>query len=236
MRKWIPKIINSPKFPRCKWKFYAFFLWSDATGRRRFWGVGKGSSISWVVKFKGDKSSEWKLSNGWSRSYREIKPLLLVAMLQGDTSASQSSMELYYPWISGPLRVSRQVLAIHSTTPNPPNNKKKPDQRIHSYHTPPAELMTSRKAISSNNSQNTPFWICNERSSPDLQWQHIWIKDMRQDLKGGQKMFVSEGLNLTNFLCGCKDKNKRRFTNKCLHYLGVFLVTRPKYPPIARQV
>ena len=30
----------------------------------------------------------------------------VVAKLQGDKSAPQSSMELYYPWISGPLRVS----------------------------------------------------------------------------------------------------------------------------------
>ena len=37
----------------------------------------KGSSISWVAKLQGDKTAEWKLSNG-SRSYREIK-LLLVA-------------------------------------------------------------------------------------------------------------------------------------------------------------
>ena len=41
-----------------------------------FWGVAKGSSVSWVAKFKGDKNLECKLSNGWSRSYREIKPLL----------------------------------------------------------------------------------------------------------------------------------------------------------------
>ena len=40
------------------------------------WGVAKGSSISWVAKFKGDKNSECKLSNGWSRSYGETKPLL----------------------------------------------------------------------------------------------------------------------------------------------------------------
>ena len=40
------------------------------------WGVAKGSSISWVAKFKGDENSECKLSNGWSRSYREIKMLL----------------------------------------------------------------------------------------------------------------------------------------------------------------
>ena len=29
----------------------------------------------------------------------------MVAKLHGDKSASQSSMELYYPWISGPLHV-----------------------------------------------------------------------------------------------------------------------------------
>ena len=40
------------------------------------WGVAKRSSISWVAKFKGDNISECKLSNGWSRSYREIKQLL----------------------------------------------------------------------------------------------------------------------------------------------------------------
>ena len=37
------------------------------------WGFAKGSSISYVAKLKDDKKSEWKLSNGWSRSYREIK-------------------------------------------------------------------------------------------------------------------------------------------------------------------
>ena len=30
----------------------------------------------------------------------------MVAKLQGDELASQSSIELYDPWISGPLRVS----------------------------------------------------------------------------------------------------------------------------------
>ena len=44
------------------------------------WGVAKGSSVSWVAKFKGDKNSECKLSNGRSRSYRVIK--------QGDKTAS----------------------------------------------------------------------------------------------------------------------------------------------------
>ena len=32
------------------------------------WGVAKGSSVSWVTKFKGDRTSECELSNGWSRS------------------------------------------------------------------------------------------------------------------------------------------------------------------------
>ena len=40
------------------------------------WAVAKGSSISWVAMFKGNKNSECKLSNGWSRSYREIELLL----------------------------------------------------------------------------------------------------------------------------------------------------------------
>ena len=67
----------------------------------------KGSSISWVAKFTGDANSECKLSNGWSRSCREIRLLLsagkiVVAQLQGDKSASRSRAELYDPWISGP--------------------------------------------------------------------------------------------------------------------------------------
>ena len=38
-----------------------------------FLGVAKGSSISWVAKFKGDKNSECNVSNGWSRRYRLMK-------------------------------------------------------------------------------------------------------------------------------------------------------------------
>ena len=38
-----------------------------------YWGVAKGSSVSWVAEFNGDKNSECKLSNGWSRSYKVIK-------------------------------------------------------------------------------------------------------------------------------------------------------------------
>ena len=65
-------------------------------------GIAKGSSVSWVAKFKGGKNSECKLSSGWSRSYKVIKLLLsagkwVVAKLQGDKSAPHSSMELYYP-------------------------------------------------------------------------------------------------------------------------------------------
>ena len=79
--------------------------------------VAKGSSVSWVAKFKGDKNSECKLSNGWSWSYKEVKLLLsagkwVVAKLQWDKSASQSSMELHYPWISGPLRVSWRMAIL----------------------------------------------------------------------------------------------------------------------------
>ena len=64
-----------------------------------------------VAKLQGDGTSEFKLSNGRSRSYREIKMLLpteerAVAKLQGDLSASQCSMELYDTWISAPFRVS----------------------------------------------------------------------------------------------------------------------------------
>ena len=40
------------------------------------YGVAKKASISWVAKLRGDKSAKWKPSNGWSRSYREIKLLL----------------------------------------------------------------------------------------------------------------------------------------------------------------
>ena len=31
------------------------------------WGVAKGSSVSWVAKFKGDEKSECKLSNAGHR-------------------------------------------------------------------------------------------------------------------------------------------------------------------------
>ena len=41
-----------------------------------FWGAAKGRSVSWVAKFKGDKNSECKLSNGWSQSCKVIKLLL----------------------------------------------------------------------------------------------------------------------------------------------------------------
>ena len=53
---------------------FAVFAWGVEC---HFWGVAKGSSISWIAKFKeDDQTSECKLSNGRSRSYREIKLLL----------------------------------------------------------------------------------------------------------------------------------------------------------------
>ena len=47
----------------------------------------------------------------------------MVAKSQGDKSASQSSMELYYPLISGPLRVSRNQSEVFLTEVvlNPPS-------------------------------------------------------------------------------------------------------------------
>ena len=44
---------------------------------RLLWGVAKGSSVSWVAKFKRDKNSECKLSNGRSRSYKVINCFFL---------------------------------------------------------------------------------------------------------------------------------------------------------------
>ena len=38
-----------------------------------FKGCCEKVSVSWVAKFKGDKISECKLSNGWSRSYKVTK-------------------------------------------------------------------------------------------------------------------------------------------------------------------
>ena len=63
--------------------------WEKNSQIKSVWGIAQGSSISWVAKFMGDKTSECKLSNGWSRSYKEIKLLPPagegeVAKLQGD--------------------------------------------------------------------------------------------------------------------------------------------------------
>ena len=44
--------------------------------RKVFGALSKGSSVSWVAKFKGDKKSQCKLLNGWSRSYTVIKLFL----------------------------------------------------------------------------------------------------------------------------------------------------------------
>ena len=101
----------------------------------QIWGFAKGTSILWVAKFKGDNNSECRLSNGRSRSYKGIKLLLsagkwVVAKLQGDKSASLSSMELYCPWILDPsafpenrqspiasVQRMRSTLASHSAVP-----------------------------------------------------------------------------------------------------------------------
>ena len=72
-----------------------------------FWGVAKGSSTSWVATFKGDKTSECKLSNGWSQSCREVELFFFLRENEGSRSyrvtyqhRSLPSMELYDPWIS----------------------------------------------------------------------------------------------------------------------------------------
>ena len=85
------------------------------------WGVAKKSSISWVAKLKGDKSSGCKLSKGRSRSYREIKLRLSAGNERvwsyRDKSEPQSSMDLYDPWISGPVRVSRKTRGFGHSPP-----------------------------------------------------------------------------------------------------------------------
>ena len=54
----------------------------------------QNETVEWVVaKLQGDKPASFCKKG-------------VVAKLQGDKSAPQSSMELYDPWISGPLCVS----------------------------------------------------------------------------------------------------------------------------------
>ena len=75
-------------------------------------------AVKWVVaKLQGDKTASF--CKEW-----------VLAKLQGDKAALQSSMKLYYVWISGPLRVSwpiirkaanwphrcRKPVALHSVT------------------------------------------------------------------------------------------------------------------------
>ena len=71
-----------------------------------FKNPSKKRAVAWppwcAPKLKGDENSECKLSNGWSPSYKVIKLFLsarkwAVAKFQGEKSASQSSMELYFP-------------------------------------------------------------------------------------------------------------------------------------------
>ena len=61
------------------------------------WGVVKGSSVSWVAKFKGDKISECRLSNGWSRSYKVIK-LFFLHGNEWSRSYGEIDQHLNLPW------------------------------------------------------------------------------------------------------------------------------------------
>ena len=62
---------------KCQHPFLGHFhLFLAYSGYAIMWGAAKGSSFSWVAKFKGEENSECKLSNGWSRSCSEIKLLL----------------------------------------------------------------------------------------------------------------------------------------------------------------
>ena len=66
-------------------------MFREVKGRWKF----RMEAVKWVVaKLQGDKLL--RSAGKW-----------VVAKLQGDKSAPQSSMELYDPWISGPLRVYR---------------------------------------------------------------------------------------------------------------------------------
>ena len=90
---------------------------SPRTSAQTFGALRKGPPFHGSRSSKGDRNSECKLSNGWWRSYKVIKLLLsarewVFAKLQEDKSASRSSMELYCPWISGPLRVSSTCLVF----------------------------------------------------------------------------------------------------------------------------
>ena len=62
-------------------RIYNFSLENCGFSSSDFWGVAKGSSVSWVAKFKGDKNLECKLAKGWSRSDKVIKLLLSARKL-----------------------------------------------------------------------------------------------------------------------------------------------------------
>ena len=61
-------------------------------------GVAKGSSVvSWVAKFKGDKNSECKLSDGWSRSCKVMKVLLYAGQMGGrEVTERQISIPVFH--------------------------------------------------------------------------------------------------------------------------------------------
>ena len=74
------------------------FLAKTGTQRKMtYWGVAKGSSVSWVAKFKGGTNSECKLTNGWSRSYKVIK-LVLSAGNERSRSYKEINQHPSLPW------------------------------------------------------------------------------------------------------------------------------------------
>ena len=71
------------------------------------WGVAKGSSISGVAKFKGDKTSECKLSNGWSRSYKEVKLLISAGNMSAREVTGLVAHDCGYPLSRYTCRATR---------------------------------------------------------------------------------------------------------------------------------
>ena len=60
------------------------------------WGVAKGSSVSWVAKVKGDRDSEYKLSNGWLRSCKVIKLFFNREMSGREVTGRQISIPFFH--------------------------------------------------------------------------------------------------------------------------------------------
>ena len=71
---------------------------SEICASPKRWAVAKGSSISWAAKVKGDKNSECKLPNGWSRSYSEIKLLFFLQDNEWSRSYREINQHPRLPW------------------------------------------------------------------------------------------------------------------------------------------